>query len=48
MNLFGNCATCLGCNKLLNKDFKGMYRCPNYMKGRTENEKESSSDKIRL
>ena len=39
MQLTGICKTCLGCNRLLNELFKGIYRCPNYMKGKDENEK---------
>ena len=39
MELTGICRTCLGCNRLLNNDFKGVWRCPNYMKGKDENEK---------
>lgn len=39
MQLVVICKTCLGCNRLLNQEFRGVYRCPNYMKGRTENEK---------
>lgn len=28
------CKTCMGCNRLENKDFKGTYRCENYVKGK--------------
>lgn len=31
------CETCLGCNRLLIEDFKGTYRCDNYIKGAEEN-----------
>ena len=44
MKLVGICNTCLGCNRLLDKEFKGIYRCPNYMKGRIENEKNNSKN----
>lgn len=27
------CKTCLGCNRLEDKDFKEIYRCENYVKG---------------
>ena len=36
MQLKGICNSCLGCNRLLNNDFGGVYRGHNYMKGRTE------------
>lgn len=42
--LMGICRTCLGCNRLLDYEFKGIYRCPNYMKGRAENEENSSKN----
>lgn len=32
------CYTCLGCNRLLLEDFKGVYRCNNYIKGAKEDE----------
>lgn len=38
MELIGICKTCLGCNRLLDENFKGIYRCPNYKKGKTERE----------
>lgn len=28
------CKTCLGCNRLEDKDFKEVYRCNNYIKGK--------------
>lgn len=31
--LHGKCPTCLGCNRLDLKDFKGVYRCDYYMEG---------------
>lgn len=31
--LYGKCPTCLGCNRLDLKDFKGVYRCNSYVKG---------------
>lgn len=34
--LIGKCKTCLGCNRLENIDFKGVYRCENYIKGAKE------------
>lgn len=37
--LKGICKDCYGCNRLLNENFMGIYRCPNYMKGRKEDEK---------
>lgn len=27
------CKTCLGCNRLEDKDFKELYDCKNYIKG---------------
>lgn len=30
------CYRCLGCNRLLIKDFKGTYRCPNFIPGTGE------------
>ena len=33
------CSTCLGCNRLEDKNFKEVYRCENYMKGRGEQRK---------
>ena len=27
------CSTCLGCNRLEDRNFKEVYRCENYMKG---------------
>lgn len=35
------CYSCLGCNRLEQEEFKGVYRCENYMKGRNEYEEES-------
>lgn len=34
MNFEYKCNSCLGCNRLENKDFKGTYRCENYVKGK--------------
>lgn len=31
--LHGKCPTCLGCNRLDLKDFKGVYRCDYYVEG---------------
>lgn len=31
--LYGKCPTCLGCNRLDLKGFKGVYRCNSYVKG---------------
>lgn len=31
--LRGKCKTCLGCNKLEEKTFRGVYECKEYMKG---------------
>ena len=31
--LHGKCLTCLGCNRLDLKDFKGVYRCDSYVEG---------------
>ena len=39
MKLTGICNTCLGCERLANTNFRGVYRCPNYMKGKDEYEK---------
>lgn len=47
MQLKGICNSCLGCNRLLNPEFRGVYRCPNYMKGRTENEENNYKSKIK-
>lgn len=30
------CNTCVGRNRLLNEEFKGVYRCLNYAKGVTK------------
>ena len=30
------CKTCLGCNRLEDRNFKEVYRCENYMKGAEE------------
>lgn len=30
--LKGKCNTCIGCNLLEREDFKGYYRCENYIK----------------
>ena len=27
------CSTCLGCNRLEDRNFKEVYRCENYMRG---------------
>lgn len=32
--LIGICKTCLGCNKLELKEFKGTYQCNNYKGGK--------------
>ena len=32
------CYKCLGCNRLMLEDFKGVYRCNNYIKGAKEDE----------
>lgn len=34
--LIGKCKTCLGCNRLELIEFKGTYRCENYIKGGNE------------
>ena len=39
------CETCLECNRLELEDFKGVYRCENYIKGR-ETKDEQSGDSI--
>lgn len=31
--LKGKCKTCLGCNRLEDKTFRGIYECKNYVKG---------------
>lgn len=33
--LIGKCIKCLGCNRLELENFKGTYRCENYIKGVT-------------
>ena len=35
------CKTCLGCNRLENESFAGIYRCENYVKGVNEYEEKS-------
>ena len=30
------CKGCLGCNRLEDENFKGVYRCPNFVPGRGE------------
>lgn len=34
------CYSCLGCNKLEQENFNGIYRCENYMRGKSNDEKE--------
>lgn len=29
--LEGKCVKCLGCNRLLNENFKGVWRCENHI-----------------
>lgn len=37
--LIGKCAKCLGCNRLIDENFKGVYRCENFIeKEKTEDE----------
>lgn len=36
------CNTCLGCNRLEDKNFKEVYRCENYVRGREEQKKSGS------
>lgn len=31
------CSTCLGCNRLEDRNFKEVYRCENYMRGAEKN-----------
>lgn len=38
MKIETKCKTCLGCNKQELEDFKEVYRCENYIRGREENE----------
>ena len=33
------CKTCLGCNRLEDINFKEVYRCESYMRGREEQKK---------
>lgn len=33
------CDTCLGCNRLEMPEFKGVYRCDNYVDGRSTKKK---------
>ncbi len=34
------CKTCLGCNRLEDINFKEVYRCENYVRGREDNGRE--------
>ena len=38
------CSTCLGCNRLEDKNFKEVYRCENYVRGREEDGREVTGD----
>ena len=38
------CKTCLGCQRLEDRNFKEVYRCENYIKGREEQRKIGSRD----
>ncbi len=38
--LIGKCAKCLGCNRLIDENFKGVWRCEYYI------EKEQTEDEI--
>lgn len=33
------CKSCLGCNRLEDRNFKEVFRCENYIKGRGEQKK---------
>lgn len=35
------CSTCLGCNRLEDINFKGVYRCNNYIKGKETKDEEN-------
>ena len=35
------CSTCLGCNRLEDRNFKEVYRCENYMRGSEDNGRET-------
>ena len=35
------CGSCLGCGRLEDMEFEGVYRCKNYIKGRRDYEEES-------
>ena len=39
------CLKCLGCNRLINEKFEGIYRCNNFMKGVENNVKGIRKDK---
>lgn len=34
--LIGKCKTCMSCNRCEDLEFKGVYRCKNYMRGAEE------------
>ena len=38
------CITCLVCNWLEDKNFKDVYRCENYVRGREEDGREVTGD----
>ncbi len=36
------CKTCLGCNRLEDRNFKEVYRCENYMRGAEDEQNRNS------
>lgn len=36
------CKTCLGCNRLEEESFAGIYRCENYINGGIKDEKKNN------
>lgn len=36
--LKGKCKTCLGCNRLEDENFTGIWRCENYIEGKSKDE----------
>ena len=45
--MFGKCKNCLGCNRLENQEFKGTYRCNNYISCETQEKKNENLWNIR-
>ena len=42
------CKTCLGCNRLEDRNFKEVYRCENYMRGAEDEQSRNSIQVTKL